>query len=289
MGLLSTACSNDKDEEIERLKAENEALRASVSQQTEATTELYIEPIITTTIETTTAVTTVQELSTEDIVNTLTESLSTYLSSFYEDVKVEYDSETDYFIITANVKNADRYLSTTYSWEWEDFVDNTTEKYGAIRDTIVAKDLKSKLKLSLYSDSDNSEMITIKGNTITYNALKDLYAGKVPTNKDSSTKSSKSNSPTKGQENALKTAKSYLDFMPFSYEGLIEQLEFEKYTHSEAVYAADNCGADWNEQAAEKAEDYLEIMSFSREGLIDQLKFEGFTQSQAEYAVSAVY
>lgn len=40
--------------------------------------------------------------------------------------------------------------------------------------------------------------------------------------------------------------------MPFSYTGLIEQLEYEQYSHDDAVYAADNCGADWNEQAAKK-------------------------------------
>ena len=61
------------------------------------------------------------------------------------------------------------------------------------------------------------------------------------------------------------------------------QLEYEKYSHEEAVYAADHCGADWNEQAAKKAEAYLDIMSFSRQGLIDQLEYEGFTHDQAVY------
>ena len=66
----------------------------------------------------------------------------------------------------------------------------------------------------------------------------------------------------------------------------MEQLEFEKFTHEQAVYGADNCGADWNEQAALKAASYLDMTSFSREGLIDQLEFEGFTAEQAEYGVS---
>ncbi len=76
--------------------------------------------------------------------------------------------------------------------------------------------------------------------------------------------------------------------MPFSYTGLIEQLEYEQYSHDDAVYAADNCGADWNEQAAKKAQSYLDIMEFSRQGLIDQLQFEGYTYEQAVYGVNQV-
>lgn len=88
---------------------------------------------------------------------------------------------------------------------------------------------------------------------------------------------------TLGERNALKTAQQYLSVMPFSYEGLIDQLEYEGFTHSEAVYGADNCGADWNEQAAMMAESYLDILPFSRSELIGQLEFEGFTHAQAVY------
>ena len=91
---------------------------------------------------------------------------------------------------------------------------------------------------------------------------------------------------TTGQRNALQRAKEYLDVMPFSYQGLVEQLEYEGYTSSEAVYAADYCGADWNRQAAEKAALYLDMMPFSRDGLIEQLEYEGFTHSQAVYGAS---
>ena len=93
---------------------------------------------------------------------------------------------------------------------------------------------------------------------------------------------------TMGEKNAVEKAKSYLRVMAFSREGLIDQLEYEGFTHKEAVYGADHAGADWNEQAAKKAAQYLEYSAFSREGLIDQLKYEGFTQSQAEYGVRAV-
>ena len=70
---------------------------------------------------------------------------------------------------------------------------------------------------------------------------------------------------------------------------LVDQLEFEGYTHSEAVYAADNCGADWDQQAVKMARQYLDYSSFSRSELKEQLEFEGFTSEQAEYAVSVVY
>ena len=90
------------------------------------------------------------------------------------------------------------------------------------------------------------------------------------------------------QINALKSAKSYLDIMPFSYEGLIEQLEYEGFTHEQAVYGADKCGADWNEQAVKSAESYLDIMPFSYEGLIEQLEYEGFTHEQAVYGAKSV-
>lgn len=93
---------------------------------------------------------------------------------------------------------------------------------------------------------------------------------------------------TKSQENALKQAKNYLETMPFSAKGLLDQLEFEGYSHDDALFAVSNCGADWNTQAALKAKSYLETMPFSRQSLIDQLLFEGFTQEQAEYGVSAI-
>lgn len=89
---------------------------------------------------------------------------------------------------------------------------------------------------------------------------------------------------TLGQINALLSAESYLAFTPFSYEGLISQLEYEDYSHDEAVFAADNCGADWNKQALKSAKIYLDFSAFSYEGLIDQLEYEKYTSSEAKYA-----
>ncbi|MFW0775475.1 Ltp family lipoprotein [Paenarthrobacter nitroguajacolicus] len=91
---------------------------------------------------------------------------------------------------------------------------------------------------------------------------------------------------TVSQRNALRKAGDYLEFSAFSYPGLIKQLEFEKYSATDATWAVDRVKVDWNEQAAKKAKSYLDFTSFSRAGLIDQLLFEGFTPEQAEYGVS---
>ena len=94
-------------------------------------------------------------------------------------------------------------------------------------------------------------------------------------------------SETMSQRNALNSAKSYLLFSAFSREGLIKQLEYEKYSNADAVYAVDNCGADWNAEAVEAAKSYLEIMSFSRAGLIKQLEYDGFTTQQATHGADS--
>ena len=96
-------------------------------------------------------------------------------------------------------------------------------------------------------------------------------------------------SASSGERNALEKAKSYLDVLHFSYSGLVEQLEYEGFTHTEAVYGADHCGADWYEQAAGKAKDYLDTMSFSYDGLVEQLEYEGFTHEQAVYGANQEY
>ena len=100
-------------------------------------------------------------------------------------------------------------------------------------------------------------------------------------------KSEQVSTPTTGEKNALAKAKKYLQTTSFSYNGLVKQLEYEKYSHEEAVYAADNCGADWNEQADEKAKDYLKTDSFSKDSLIEQLEYEGFTHEQAVYGAES--
>lgn len=141
--------------------------------------------------------------------------------------------------------------------------------------------------LSACTSSSNSSTVT-QSNKSNYEEPK-TYSENTEdeplySNDDNSSASAVSN-VTLGESNALASAKQYLNLMAFSYVGLIEQLEFEGYSHSEATYAADNCGANWNEQAALSAKEYLNIMPFSRQELIEQLEYEGFTYDQAVYGV----
>lgn len=89
---------------------------------------------------------------------------------------------------------------------------------------------------------------------------------------------------TEDQVAIIKMAQSYVDSCNMSYNQLVNQLEYEGYSHDEAVYGADNCGADWNEQAVKAAKSYLDGFNFSREEMINQLEEgEGFTYDQAVY------
>lgn len=93
---------------------------------------------------------------------------------------------------------------------------------------------------------------------------------------------------TLSQKNAVGMAELYIETMPFSKSGLVEQLEFEGFNNEDATYAVDKINVDWMEQAALKGKQYLDTMSFSRTGLIEQLEFEGFSSDEATYAVDQI-
>jgi hypothetical protein len=92
---------------------------------------------------------------------------------------------------------------------------------------------------------------------------------------------------TKAQENARKSAKSYLNYSAFSRSGLIKQLEYEKYSNADATYGVDAQGADWNVQAVKSGTSYLKYSAFSRTGLIRQLEYEGFSPEQAVFGTDS--
>lgn len=155
---------------------------------------------------------------------------------------------------------------------------NTIAKWWKITATI----LIGLIVIANLGDSDNTPT--------NLNIEQVSQESKVETNDDYSADEDKSESirSTVSQKNALVMAKTYLGTAAFSYSGLIKQLEFEQFSNADAIYGADNCGADWNEQAAKNAKNYMDITAFSRGGLIDQLKFEGFTTAQAKHGADAV-
>lgn len=77
---------------------------------------------------------------------------------------------------------------------------------------------------------DSAEAPQQEGNTVPDEEEGDGQSDNVQENTDD-------NLPTvtTGQRNALDSAKSYLSIMPFSYTGLIEQLQYEKYTYIDGL------------------------------------------------------
>ncbi len=99
---------------------------------------------------------------------------------------------------------------------------------------------------------------------------------------------------TVAQEQAVKSAESYLEMSGFSEKGLIDQLTSdygEGFSKKDAVFAVAYLHPNWNAEAVESAKSYMEMGGFSRKGLIDQLSSaygEKFTQAQATHAANAV-
>lgn len=94
---------------------------------------------------------------------------------------------------------------------------------------------------------------------------------------------------TTSQEQAVRAAESYIDTMPFSKRGLIDQLVYDQHSEADATFAVNHIDVDWNEQAVKAAQGYLDIMPFSQGDLVDQLKHDGFTQAQAEHGAEVVF
>lgn len=93
-------------------------------------------------------------------------------------------------------------------------------------------------------------------------------------------------------KNALRSAENYLSMMPFSKEGLYQQLTSEagdKYPADAARYAVENVKTDWNQNALKAAKNYLQMMPMSDADLHQQLTSDAgdkYTQEQADYAIA---
>ncbi len=92
--------------------------------------------------------------------------------------------------------------------------------------------------------------------------------------------------------NALKSAQNYLKMMPFSKEGLYQQLSSEagdKYPDEAARYAVENVKTDWKQNALKAAKNYLKIMPMSNAELHQQLTSDAgdkYTEEEADYAIA---
>ena len=135
-------------------------------------------------------------------------------------------------------------------------------------------------KMPVYWDGANRTVIVGKG----YTAPKAKPQAKKPVPQP------KKNVP-KEYKVALKKANDYLSFMPFSKQGLFDQLTSEygeKFPADAAQYAVDNVKTDWNKNALRAAITYRNEMHMSRAGIYDQLISEygdRYTASEAQFAV----
>lgn len=193
--------------------------------------------------------------------------------------------------------------------------DKEVKKTKVIKDTFEIKDIalnegENKLTVKAVDEADNysqSKEVTIVYNKPKEEAKKSETPSQTPTPKPATPtpkpatptpppaqtpapapKTETPPSETTSQRNAVRKAKDYLSYTAFSHDGLVDQLEYEQFSHADAVYGADNSGGNWNEQAAKKAQDYMGYSSFSRGSLIAQLEYDKFTREQAEYGANAV-
>lgn len=108
-------------------------------------------------------------------------------------------------------------------------------------------------------------------------------------NKSSATTSDPAAKLTAVQKNARKSAENYLSTMPFSKDGLIQQLSSDagdKFSAADATAAVNTLDTNWNEQAAKAAKNYMKIQPMSCDGLIQQLSStagDKYTTDQATY------
>lgn len=201
---------------------------------------------------------------------------------------VEYDEDTQQLTIAVWIDEMDdaavaSMIGTTGTRDaWNDLVSEMENACGAWQNSFDRSgfsDVTVVMHLLNPSNLDSALISTARG-VLIYDIV-DGYSNR-------SSGFSADDTVSLGKQNALASARKYLDLTAFSYEGLVRQLLYEGYTEGEAYYAADNCGANWYEQAVRSVRKYLDLTSFSRAGLISQLEYEGFTHDQAVYAVGEV-
>lgn len=194
-----------------------------------------------------------------------------------EIAEITYDNDiTDFEAGSKIVEDVSAY-GTSFD-DYEIYI-NQAHTFGSSDGEIVGAELPENIgKKSIQTNETPEEVIEVE---ITEDQLEEEKEGKPVSENVNPEKDA--HVTTMGERNAVRKAQEYLEIIAFSHKGMIEQLEFEGFTHEEAVYGADHCLANWKEQAAKKAKDYLDITSFSKEGIIGQLEFDGFTHEEAVY------
>ena len=145
--------------------------------------------------------------------------------------------------------------------------------------------------VSATGGGDNASADSATGQPVASAPAKPGKAEKVETAKPAEKAKPAAPKMTKSQQQAIGSAKSYLEFSAFSKKGLVQQLSSDAgdgFSKADATFAVEHIKVDWNKQAAKSAESYLETSHFSRKGLIEQLESSagsGFTHAQAVYGV----
>lgn len=237
------------------------------------------------------------------------------LNSQFPSITPSFDSKITFNTFvngeTENFANMDEYVLSTpsdYSLDKEWVIDGgtTVSAYttkvnsGSLYTVVIGNNSNSGTGFSIFFNrGDKGEESTLNDSVLAklyatiefdYTHAKDDSVGvdiEKFQNESSNDTETTAPSPSVSQQNALKKASSYLSHTAFSYTGLIEQLEYEKFSTEDATYAADNCGADWDIQAEKKAESYLSHTAFSYDGLVEQLEYEGFTHEQAVHGADS--
>ena len=87
------------------------------------------------------------------------------------------------------------------------------------------------------------------------------------------------------RDKAMESAEKHLNAEneAYSRNGLIDKLQSEGFSNTDATYAADNSNADWEEQALKSAEHHMQNETHSYNDLISVLENEKFTNDEAVY------
>ncbi|MGO1545048.1 MAG: Ltp family lipoprotein [Gulosibacter sp.] len=87
-------------------------------------------------------------------------------------------------------------------------------------------------------------------------------------------------------DDAMTVAESYLDSIPMSAEGLVDQLKFEGFDAEVAEDAVNRLEVDWCAQAELEAREALAYQGYSEQGLKERLQYSGFTPAEAAHGVA---